>query len=433
MNLSVRATGTWQHTLDIEVPADEVERQLEDVARQIQRRAALPGFRKGKAPLDMVRQNFAPTIEQEFLETVVPRVTNQAITESKLVPIVPPLVRELRFSPGQPLKFAAVVDVRPEVEAKDVKGLPVRRTVRPIDDAAVERVLAGLREDSAIFVDVDVPAERGHVVLMDSVRLDANGRRLPSTRLKARRVELGTQGLSPELENALLGATAGAERVVDMNYPADHPAPELAGKTVRYALNVRKIQAKNLRDLDDNLAREVFQLGSLEELRTRIRQNLESEEHTRQMRESEAALTDELVRRNPFELPERLVEWMLDRVITEATEGRTVRDELRRELEQHYRPGVERSLRREVLLGAIARERNLAADDEEVAQEIARMAQADPRQAARVRARYQSADRREALRDSLVERKAMEWLMSQADVKDEPATDASALATPAGR
>ncbi len=151
------------------------------------------------------------------------------------------------------------------------------------------------------------------------------------------------------------------------------------------------------------------------------------------MRESEAALTDELVRRNPFELPERLVEWMLDRVISEATEGRTVRDELRRELEQHYRPGVERSLRREVLLGAIARQQELAVSDEEVAQEIARMAQADPRQAARVRARYQSAERREALRDSLVERKAMEYVMSQADVKDEPAAEGSALVSPAGR
>lgn len=433
MNLSVKATGTWQHTLAIEIPADEVDQRLDEVARRIQRRAALPGFRKGKAPLDMVRQNFAPTIEQEFLESFVPRVTNEAIAESKLVPIVPPLVRELRFVPGQPMTFEAVVDVRPEVEAKDVQHLPVRRTVRTIDDRAVDHVLEGLRNDAAIFLDVDAPAERGHIVLFDSVRLDANGRRLPSTRLKARRLELGSEGLAPEIENALLGSQAGQERVVDMTYPADHPTADVAGKSVRYALSVKKIQAKKLRDLADDFAREVFQLASLDELRDRVRQNLEGEERTRQQRESEASLTEELVRRNPFDLPERLVEWMLDRVITEATEGRTVQDGLRRELEQHYRPGVERSLRREILLGAIARQQNLTVSDDEVSAEITRMTQADPRQAARVRARYQTAERREGLRDTLIERKAMEWLMGQADVKDEPVSEPSALVTPASR
>jgi trigger factor len=201
---------------------------------------------------------------------------------------------------------------------------------------------------------------------------------------------------------------------------------------VRYALAVRKIQEKKLRDLDDNLARDVFGLATLEELRTRIRENLEGEARIRQQREMEAALSEELVRRHPFDLPERLVAWTLERVIEEATEGRPVNEDLRRELEQRYRPGVERSLRREILLGAIARQEHLTVSGEEVAEEISRMAQAEPRQAARVRARYQSAERREALRDSLLERKAMDWVMGAAQVTDEPAAEPP-LIVPAGR
>jgi trigger factor len=433
MNVSVKATGTWQHTLEVEIPAEEVDRRLEEVARGIQRRAVLPGFRKGKVTLDLVRQHFAPQVEQEFLEAFLPRAASDAVAEAKLVPVVPPVVRGLRFQPGQPMRFEAVVDVRPEVEAANARGIPVRRTVRAVDDAAVEHVLHGLREDSAVFLDLDRAAERGDVVLFDSVRLDANGRRLPSTRMKSRRVQLGQEGLAPEIENALLGAAAGTERQVAMTYPADHPAPELAGKTVRYALSVRKIQEKKLRDLDDNLARDVFQLPTLEELRARIRHNLEAEERERQRREMEGALSEELVRRHPFDLPERLVEWMLERVIGEATEGRAVREDLRKELEQRYRPGVERSLRREILLGAIARREGLAVTDEEVAEEIARMAQADPRQAARVRARYQSAERREALRDALLERRAMAWVADAAQVTDETVSAAGPLVVPAGR
>ncbi len=431
MNLSVRSTGPWQHTLDIELPAEEVDRRLDEVARQIQRRASLPGFRKGKVPLDLVRQHFADSVEHEFLETFVPRLTSEAIDQARLSPVVPALVRNLQFGPGQPLRFEAVVDVKPEIEARDYRGLPATRSARPVDDAAVARVMASLREDSAVFVDLDRPAQRGDVVLLDSVRLDAAGRRLASTRAKGRRVELGAPDLLPELENGLLGAVAGQERTVDMTYPADYGAPELAGKSVRYLLKVRKIQEKKLRELDDNFARDVFKLDSLAELEARVRLNLEGEERVRVQRELEAAISEQLLNRNRIELPQRLVEWMLDRVVREATEGRTVPEALRGELEQRYRPNVERSLAREVLLDAVARQESLEVSDDEVAAEVQRMAQADPRQAARVRARYQTAERRESLRESLRERKALDWLIDAAEITDAPAE--SPLAVPAGR
>ncbi len=431
MNLSVRSTGTWQHTLDIEVPVEEVDRRLEEVARQLQRRASLPGFRKGRVPLDMVRQQFAEAVEQEFLESFVPRITGEAIEQSKLVPIVTPVVRNLRFTPGQPLRFEAVVEVRPEVEAKDYLGIPVRRHAHPVDDAAVDAVLQQLREDSAVFGDLARPAARGDVVLLDSVRLDANGRRMSGTRAKNRRIELGAPGVAPELENGLLGAEAGQERTLEVHYPDDHPAPELAGKSARYLVSVRKIQEKKLRELDDNLAREVFGLQSLEELRSRVRLNLEGEERMRAQREVDAAVATELIRRNPLDLPEALTRRTLERVIEEATGGREVPADLHTQLEERYRPGVEHSLKREVLLDAVARQEKIEVGDEEVAGEIQRMTQADPRQAARVRARYQSAERREALRDSLRERKALDLLIEKAEIVDEPA--GPPLIVPAGR
>jgi len=431
VNHKVRPTGPWQHTLEIEVPTDEVDRRLDEVARAIQRRASLPGFRKGKVPIGLVRQHFADTVEQEFLEDFVPRVTGEAVDQARLMPVVPPLVRNLRFTPGQPLRFEAIVDVRPEIEARNYKGIPLARHAKAVDEAAVERVLEGLREESAVFVDLDRPAERGDVVLLDSTRLDANGRRLPGSRLKGRRIPLGSPDVLPDLENALRGAEAGQERTFELHYPAEYPTPELAGTTQRYVVSIRKIQEKKLRPLDDNLAQEVFRLGSLEELRSRIRLNLEGEERVRVQRELETALTVELIQRNTFELPERLVEWMLDRVIREATEGRAVSEALQKELAGRYREGVERSLRREVLLAAVARQEKLEVGDEEVAQEIDRMAQSDPRQAARVRARYQSPDRRQALRESLLERKALDWLINAADIREEAAE--SRLVVPAAR
>jgi trigger factor len=419
MKFSTRETGAWQHTLDIEVPAEVVEARMDGLARAVQQRAALPGFRRGKVPLEMVRQNYAETIEREFFDSYLGEATREAMQEAKLDPIVPPMVRNVRFTPGQPLRFEAIVEVRPKVEATQYRGLPLVRRRAEVTDEAVGRVMEGLREESAVYVDLDRPAQRGDVVLVDSTRLDANGRRLPGTIAKNRRVPLGDPGVPPDLENGLLGATAGQERTLQLRNPDDHPNPELAGQTHRYLVKVRKIQEKKLRPLDDNLAREVFRLDSIEALRTRVRQNLEREEATRVRREIEAEATDALIQRHPLDLPERLVGWMLERVIREAAEGRDVPADLRSELEKHYRPGVERSLRRELLLDAVARAEQLAANDEEVAAEIERMAQAEPRTASRIRARYQSAERREALRETLRERKAMDRLIELGDVREE--------------
>lgn len=423
MTHTVREQGQWQHLVSIEVPVDEVESRLDAVAREFQRRVVLPGFRKGKVPLDKVRQQFADQLEREFLERVIPGETSRALGEAGLRPVVPPLVQNLRFTPGQPLAFEAVVDVAPRIEAKDYRGLTLHRRTRPIDDSAIDATLAGLRDESAVFVDLQRPAERGDVVLLDSQRLDANGRRLASTRVKGARIHLGEPNLLPDLENGLLGAAEGQERTIAVAYPEDYGQADLAGKTHRYVVRVRKIQEKKLREADDNFAREVFRLESLAALRDRIRRNLEAEDGSRVRRELEAEILQELIRRNPFDLPSRLVAAMLEQVVSEQTGGREVGAELQQQLEQHYRPGVERSLKRELLLGAIAQQEGLEVSDAEIAGDIDRMAALDPRQAARVRARYQSAERRRALGEAIRERKAVDWLIEHANVIEESARE----------
>jgi trigger factor len=422
MTHTVRETGSWQHTVSVEIPVEEVETRLEQVARKLQRRVAMPGFRKGKVPMERVRTDFSAHIEQEFLERFIPEAASTAIEAVGLVPVVPPTVTNLRFTPGQPLAFDALVDVAPIVEPKDWKGLPLVRRTRTFDDAAVDAVVNDLREDSAVFADLSRPAQKGDVVLLDSQRLDANGRRLSQTRSKGVRILLGAPSLLPDLENGLLGSQEGQERTITVNYPADYSQTELAGKPVRYVVSVRKIQEKKLRDLDDNFAKELFRQDSLSALRDKVRQNLEGEDGARVRRELEAAALEELVRRNSFELPDRLIAHVLAQVVREQTGGREVGDDLRKQMEDHYKPGVERSLRREVLLAGIARAENLSVSDAEVAADIDRMCMADPKQASRIRSRYQSAERRRALGETILERKAMEAVIGAASLTEVPLT-----------
>lgn len=420
MTHTVQETGNGQHTISVSIPVEEVEARLDRVTRELQRRVVMPGFRKGKVPIDRVRSEFASHIEREFLESFLPEAMGQALRETNLNPVVPPSVTNLKFTPGQPLTFDALVDTPPTVDVKEWKGLPIVRRARVFDDAAIDAVVANLREDSAVFVDIARAAQDGDIVLLDSQRLDANGRRLPNTRSKGVRVQLGSKDLLPELQSGLIGAEAGQERTIAVTYPADYGQQELAGKSIRYVVSVKKIQEKKLRDLDDNFARDLFRLDSMEALRDRVRRNLEGEDAGRVRREMEGQAVEELVRRHAFDVPPRLVEYMLEQVVAEQSGGREVSEELRKQLDEHYRPGVERSLKREILLGGIAKQEGLTVTDDEVAADIDRMCAADPRQASRIRVRYQSAERRNALREGILERKAMDAVLAAASTKDEP-------------
>jgi trigger factor len=430
MKHTVRETGQWQHTLTVEVPADQVDERLAEVSRSFQKLVSIPGFRKGKVPLERVRQDYAAEIEREFLERFIPEVTHDALDEAKLKAVVPPSVQNLRFTPGQPLTFDAIVDVAPQLEVKDWKGFSLRRRVRAVEEADIDRVVEQLREEAAIFEDVERPAAAGDIVLLDSQRLDANGRRLAGTRNKGARIQLGSPGLLPDLQSGLQDAAAGQERTVNVTYPADYSQQELAGQTVRYLLNIKKIQQKKLRSLDDTFARDLFGLDSYASLRERVKRNLEGEDTQRSRRELESQAVDELVRRHPVELSPRLVAYMLDQVIREQTGGREVSDDLRRQLEDHYRPGVERSLRRELLLIALARQESLEVSAEEVGQQILRLAESDPRNAARVRQHYASAERRQSLAESLLEKKALDRVIAEAQVREEPFREAAELSAP---
>ncbi|MCE9628172.1 MAG: trigger factor [Candidatus Eisenbacteria bacterium] len=420
MTHTVRESGPSQHTLTIEVPVEQVESRILEVSRVFQRQVSMPGFRKGKVPLDKVRSEYAAEIEREFLERFIPEVTHEALGEAKLVAVVPPSVTNLRFTPGQPLSFEAVVDVAPQVEVKDWKGYALKRRIKPVAAAQVDGMLDQLREESAVFEDVERPAGPGDVVLLDSQRIDANGRRLSNTKAKGARILLGAPDLLPELEAGLQGAEAGQERTIAVTYPADFRQAELAGQSVRYVVNVKKIQQKNLRALDDTLARDVFGLESLVALRERIQRNLELEDEQRWRRDLEAQAIDELVKRHPMDLSPRLVNYMLEQVVHEQTGSREVSEELHKQLEEHYRPGVERSLKREILLIALAKQENLDVSGEEVGQQILRLAESDPRNAARVRQHYSSADRRRALAESMLEKKALDRVIEAAKIEDEP-------------
>jgi trigger factor len=432
LNVQVAEETPTRRVFDIEVTPEEVGEELERVVADYARRIQLPGFRRGKVPRSVLESRFGSNFQHETIERAIENACRHVFTERNVAPLMPAEVEDLKVTPGGPLSFRAVVEVRPEVEAKDYKGLAVTRRTRTVSEEDVERELAAVHESTARWLDVERAAQDGDTLLVDYVRLDAKGQSLKNSRRRDYEILLGSEGLLPAFQEGLAGASAGESRTLRVDYPEDFGNPELAGKAVQFHVKVKKIREKNLPPRDDNWARDVLGADSLEDVRARIRLNLEGEAKLAARREVEEALVDTLVRNNPVPVPER---WMERRVQDEIEDlerrsGQSLPEAERPGLEARIRESIERQVRREFLLEAIARQETLEVSDPEVGEEMSQLLQAGGRIAQEFRA-LPAERRRERVRDVLERRKVFDFLLQHAQVSEEPASNPTNLVVPA--
>ncbi len=429
MEVRVLEESPTRRVLELTVPHAEVERHLDRVAADLQRRATVPGFRRGHVPMAMIQARFGGGLQDEAVESAVNEAFAQALREKELEPVIPARVEDVRYEPGEPLRFRAVVEVRPRLEPKDYRGLRLTRRVREVSEEDIDKALGAIREDTAQVLVAERPAQPGDVVIVDHVRIDDRGRTLKGSRVRDAAIELANQGLLPEFREGLLGAQAGESRTLEVKYPENFPNPELAGRTAHFHVKVKKIQEKKLRELDDNLAKEVFGLADLAELRGRVRLQIEGEERLRSRAALEEELVAELLRRNPVPVPEGLAERLTEETMTRATAGAALPEEERLKLLPRMRESVERRIAREWLLDAIAKQEKIEVGEEELAEEMSRLASSRGRAGADFRA-LAPAERRRRVREALVERKLFDLLVDAADVEEERITE-SRLVAPA--
>jgi len=411
---TIEDRGPWRKAIAITIDPEDVEREMDRVVASYRTRAVVPGFRKGKVPDQIVRSQFRGSLESDLLNHILPEATERAIAEHKLQPAGTPHIQDLRFRSGEPLTFTAVVDVWPEIEARDYRGIEVEETVLEVDDEMVDEFLGLLRERAATLTPLTRPAQEGDVVEASVVPVDFQGKRLPRGKRQIVKMEAGGPTLLPEFREASLGVEPGAEKIVRITYPQDFGDEALAGQTRHYRMHVKAVLEKQLPDLDDAFAENVDGVASLEALRAKIRLRLETDERLRARDRTEQALVGKLIERNPFDLPPGLVESSLQRGLEKAREERPGLDE--EEFRQTYGPLVERMRRRDLLLEAIGRQEGVSVTDEDLLAELARSAApgVDPQVVRRKLERDGELDR---VREDLRERKVLDFLLEQATIQ----------------
>ncbi|MCL6506317.1 MAG: trigger factor [Bryobacteraceae bacterium] len=287
---------TCKRTLEITVPAEEVEKATERAASELAARVRLPGFRPGKVPKSLVRTRFAQDIRQAVVEELVPRFLQKKVEEENLRVVGTPDVTRIELEPGQPMRFTVEFEVAPEIELKPYRGLTVPYRDPEVSDEEIRERLEAIRERKAQYVTLEPrPAADGDYVAVALESFDTSGKLL--NRQEEVMVHIGAEETLAEFTENLRGLSPGEEKEFEVSYPEDYGDEKLAGKTLRFRARVKAVRRKELPELNDEFAAEVGDFQSLEELREEVRRSLLREKEALARREAKNRLVEQLVKR----------------------------------------------------------------------------------------------------------------------------------------
>jgi trigger factor len=418
----VEALSPVRKRFSVEVPSDRVAAAVERAYEGLKRQVRLPGFRQGKVPRTILERYYKDRVEQEVASRLIEDSLSEAVSEHRIVPVASPVIEQADFGAGKGFTYTAVVEVKPEVQAKDYTGLPVPPTEFTPDEAEVERRLARIRESHAqLRTPAEArPARRGDTLVID-YRGEVDGEARPEMAGEGVTVELGEGRLIPGFEEALEGTPVGETRTFTLTFPEDYREGSMRGKAASFTVTVKDLKEKVLPALDDEFAKDVGEFASLEALRAAVREAYLREERDRREGAAREALVERLLERNPVEVPPALAEAQARAVLREwqhrlSQQGLDVSrlsvdpDKLAAEARERARRQVHAGL----VLEAVARQEGLSVSDAELDARIAALAEGARQTPESLRRRLAESGRLEDLRASLLEEKAVEFLMSRA-------------------
>jgi trigger factor len=320
----VSPTDTKESTkreIEVEIPAAEVGRETETLIQKYQKVARIAGFRRGHVPASIIRQRFSEEIKTDVAEALIPRYFRQEAERLGIHPVSQPRVTDLHLHEGEPLRFKAAFEVLPEIKLEGYKELRADKPEIAVSEKDVEQALEDLREQHAKFDTI----EGRTLADGDFAQASLDGTPKASQAVAAGNagegqpvhmdevlVEIAGKNTMPEFTEHLRGAQAGDERTFDVNYPEDAQDKRLAGKTFTYTVKVSAIKQKTLPELNEEFVKQFGEFTSVDELRTRIRQQMESERRHEAEHKAKDKLVEELIQRNDFEVPDSLIEQQID-------------------------------------------------------------------------------------------------------------------------
>lgn len=431
MNVQVTESGTWRRTLEIEAPAEDVDKRLNDAYRKYSKTLNLPGFRKGKVPLSVIKRQFGSAIQGEVVQEMVEEFYREASEAEGIQPVSQASIDDINFEEGQPLVFKASVDVRPEITVETYKGLKVTRPVFAVEDEHVDSRLRYMQEESATEQVVERAADLDDVVFADVEELDEDGSPVADHKSEDQSIRLfKTEDDKPtELAEQLMGISAGESREVTITRPVqdepdqeDHEDRDEEPKeeTVMFRVMAKEIRERELPELDDELAQDVGGVETLDELKTQIRNEMQTQYDQMIRQRVEENLMDTLIEENPFEVPDSMVENYLDGMIESYKREQAGHDQDIDEdaLREEGRDQAERGVKRFLLLDAVADQEDIGVTDDDLDKHLEEMSQRHNIEGPRLRQILGRTEQLGQIESDIKTQKTFDFLIDNADVED---------------
>jgi trigger factor len=440
--------------VSVEIPAEVVSKQQEAIIQQYAKQARVPGFRKGKVPASVVKNRFKDEVTSDLVEQLVPQYFREAVLKAGHRPVSQPQIFGLEFTPGEPMKFKAAFEVLPDFELGEYQ-VKVEKPEVKVTDEEVDAEIKQLQERQASYdpVNEERGAKKGEFVQVsfeakpkgaegegtepstgseekegatakaEGAEASQSGEEAKPVQMDEVLVEIGGANTIPEFSENLKGAKAGEERSFEVSYPEDFYDKRLAGLTFNYKVKINAIKTKSLPELNDDFAKELStEFTTLDDLKQRIRENMETERKHHAEHEVKGKLVDELLAKHDFPVPRSLVEHQIDLRLERglralAAQGMKTEDMKRMDfgrLRAGQRDAATKEVKSNVLLAKIAIKEKIQVSDEELEQEIAAMAQQMQQPVDEVKKRLIQDNAIDRLRDRMRSEKALNFLYEQA-------------------
>lgn len=419
MSENVKNISECKKEIEMEIPITEVMQELSRVVAQYSNRAKIRGFRPGKAPKDMIKRMYYPEIQETLINNLVPRALNKELTEKKINPVGQPVISDLHFKEGEPIRFKASIEIWPEIRLPTYTGIKIQKKKVAVTEKEIKESLEELRNKSAQYI----PVEGRGVEDGDYVVAEIKGKNTKTKRfLPTEKVVIlsGHQDNEEVLNKQLKGLKSGEQTHFTIHYKKDHENKKLAGQEIEYDLQVESLKEKKLPDIDDEFAKDLGDYKNLKDLKTKLKEQLSESKKSMQKREMAEEIINKIIDQMSLELPNSVIEQeytaLLNRYLSSLPQ-QNLSEEALHSLEEDMRKRAVRNVQNHLILNKIAEMEKLKVSEEEIKEEMKAIAKTHNVPLARVVESIDREGQKAELKDNLLIRKTVDFLVKSAIIE----------------
>ncbi|MBT8422492.1 MAG: trigger factor [Gammaproteobacteria bacterium] len=370
MQVSIESSNGLERRLRVQVPADTIESQVEVRLKEVGRKAKISGFRPGKVPAKVVKQQFGGQVRQEVLQEVLQSSYAEAVTQEKLQPAGSPNIEPETIEEGKDLTYVAVVEVYPDVEIKGLDKIKVKQPTVEIGDADIDEMIDNLRKQRSDWAAVDRKAGDG-----DRVKLDfagtLNGEAFEGGSAEDFEFVIGEGQMLEDFEKGVKGLKTGDEKTIKVKFPKDYHSTELAGEKAEFALTIKEVAESVLPEIDEEFVKSYgIESGSADDLRADIIKNMERELDAKSKGEIKRQVMEGLAEQNPIEVPGVLVHQEAHSMQHQAMERMGIKDHDQAPPEETFMEPAEKRVRLGLLLQEVIADNKIEVDRDRVTAKV---------------------------------------------------------------